>query len=74
MDRVTYQELFGSLLYMEYTKGPDMSFVVGLLTRYLKNPGQAHWSADCNLMQYLSGTLILGIKFCSSTEKNSSLV
>ena len=65
MQSVPYQELVGSLLYLANTTRPDISYVVGLLSRYVKNPGKAHWKAGLHVLRYLSGTRDGGIRFRS---------
>ena len=35
---------------------PDVAFVVGMLGRYLSNPGSQHWKAAKKVLRYLQGT------------------
>ena len=65
MQSVPHQELVGSLLYLANTTRPDISYVVGLLSRYVKNPGKAHWKAGLHVLRYLSGTREAVIRFRS---------
>ena len=41
VDATLYCQLFGSLLYLTHTC-PDLSFVVGLVARYMKAPHEIH--------------------------------
>uniref|UniRef100_A0A3Q7J6E1 Reverse transcriptase Ty1/copia-type domain-containing protein n=1 Tax=Solanum lycopersicum TaxID=4081 RepID=A0A3Q7J6E1_SOLLC len=46
----------GSLMYaMVYTR-PDIAHVVGVVSRYMANPGKDHWEAVKWLLRYLRGT------------------
>ena len=35
---------------------PDIAFIVGMLGRYLSNPGMDHWKATKRVMRYLKRT------------------
>ena len=51
---------------------PDMAFSVHLLSRFLSNPGFAHWQAAKHVLRYLRGTADVGITFvkCNDTGLN----
>jgi hypothetical protein len=42
MKRAPYRVLIGKLLYLEVATRPDISYVVGVLFRFVENPGQDH--------------------------------
>jgi hypothetical protein len=42
VDATLYCQLVGSLLYLTHTH-PDISFVVGLVSRYMQTPHEIHW-------------------------------
>ena len=42
MKAVPYSSVVGSLMYAQVCTRLDIAFVVGLLGRYLSNPGQCH--------------------------------
>eukprot|EP00253_Pinus_taeda_P025259 PITA_25259 len=42
-DATKYRQLIGSLIYLTTTR-PDISFVVGILSRFMKKPCEGHWS------------------------------
>ena len=56
MKTVPYREAIGSLMYASITTWPDISFAVGMLSRFLDNPGRAHWESMKRIFRYLSGT------------------
>jgi hypothetical protein len=45
MNKVPYVSAIGSLMYaMVYTR-PDIAHAVGVVSRYMSNPGKQHWEA-----------------------------
>jgi hypothetical protein len=64
VDATLYHQLVGSLLYLIHTR-PDISFVVGLVARYMKTPHESHWKADKRILRYVRGTTQFGIHYSS---------
>ena len=56
MKTTPYASAMGSLMYAQVCTHPDTTFVVGVLGRYLSNPGLSHWRAAKKVMRYLQGT------------------
>ena len=56
MRTIPYSSVVGSLMYAQVCTRPDIAFVVGLLGRYLSNPGSQHWKAAKKVLRYLQGT------------------
>jgi hypothetical protein len=56
MKVVPYREAVGSLNWAAVGTRPDISFVVGVLSQYLENPGRVHWEAVKRVFRYLQGT------------------
>lgn len=56
MNKVPYAEAIGSLMYLMTGSRPDISFCISLLSRYMSNPGPAHWEAVKWLFRYIKGT------------------
>ena len=44
VDATLYRQLVGKLLYLTHTR-PDLSFVVGLVARFMHQPHESHWKA-----------------------------
>ena len=56
MRRVSYALTIGSLMYvMVYTR-PDIAFDVGIVSRYMSNPGMQHWAVVKWILRYRRGT------------------
>jgi hypothetical protein len=56
-----YASLVGALLFLSVCTRPDISFSVGVLTKFVSSPGEAHWDAAVNILAYLMGTKKRGI-------------
>lgn len=63
MAKVPYRELIGSLMYLSVGTRPDISFAVSELSKFLMNPGMAHWLAAKHVLRYLKGTSTMGITY-----------
>ncbi|GJR21154.1 putative RNA-directed DNA polymerase [Tanacetum coccineum] len=48
---------------MDKAKWPDLAHAVGVVSRFLSNPGKKHWEAVKWIFRYLRGTSKLGITF-----------
>src|SRR5438477_2944063 len=57
MRSIPYLQAVGSLMYLAVATRPDISYAVGVLARFSKNPGMAHWKAVKHVFRYLKGTL-----------------
>nr|GEW31659.1 retrovirus-related Pol polyprotein from transposon TNT 1-94 [Tanacetum cinerariifolium] len=63
MDRVSYASVVGSLMYAMVCTRLDLAHAVGVVSRFLSNPGKKHWEAVKWIFRYLRGTSKLGITF-----------
>ena len=63
MQRVPYRRAIGSLMYLAVGTRPDITFAVSILSRFLDNPGDAHWEAVKRLFRYLNGTKDLQLTY-----------
>jgi hypothetical protein len=64
VDATLYRQFVGSLLYLTHTR-PDISFFVGLVSRYIKTSHESHWKADKQILHYVRGTVQFGIHYSS---------
>jgi hypothetical protein len=64
VDASLYRQLVGSLLYLTHTR-PDLSFVVGLVARYMQTPHEIHWKEAKRILRYVRGTIQFGIHYIS---------
>ena len=56
MQKISYASAIGSLMYAQVCTRPDIAYIVGMLGRYLSNPGMDHWVAAKRVMRYLKRT------------------
>ena len=56
MQSVPYRETIGSLTHIARLTRPDISYSVSVASRYLANPGTAHWNHVKRILRYLKGT------------------
>ncbi|GKE33900.1 zinc finger, CCHC-type containing protein [Tanacetum coccineum] len=68
VSQVKYSKVIGCLIYaMTYTR-PDITFVVGKLSRYTINPGTQHWQAIQRVLKYLKKTMDYRLTYTSYTS------
>lgn len=70
LDTTLYKQMIGSLMYLTVTR-PDLSFVVGLASRYMEAPTEAHFQVVKRVLRYVKDTVELGILY--KREGKSSL-
>jgi hypothetical protein len=56
MSRVPYSSAVGNLIYAMVCTRPDISHAVGVVRRYMNNPGKEHWEVAKWILRYLGGT------------------
>eukprot|EP00253_Pinus_taeda_P029287 PITA_29287 len=71
VDATLYHQLVGKLLYLTHTR-LDLSFVVGLIARFMQNSHESHWKAAKRILRYVQGTIQFGIHY--SAEASPLLV
>ena len=60
IDENEYRRAIGCLRYLLHTQ-PDLSFSVGVLSRYMQDPRTSHGAALKQVLRYLRGTCTLGL-------------
>lgn len=63
MEKIPYREALGSLMWLQVSTRPDLSFTVNLLSRFSNNPGILHWNALKYTIGYIKGTLDYSITY-----------
>ena len=63
-----YRGIVGCLLYLAKQTRPDILATESRLSRYLDNPGKAHWTAAKRVLRYLKGTRQLGLTFVRDAD------
>ena len=55
VDAANFRRLVGSLRYLTSTR-PDITFGVGLISRFMVSPHQSHWQVTKRILRYIRGT------------------
>jgi hypothetical protein len=63
VERFPYQNIVGALLYLSINTRPDISYAVGVLARFSKNPNYRACKALLRVLIYLRGTAERGIRY-----------
>ena len=63
VERFPYQNIVGALLYLSINTRPDISYAVGVLARFSKNPNFRACKALLRVLIYLRGTAERGIRY-----------
>ncbi|KAG9225833.1 hypothetical protein CCMSSC00406_0008361 [Pleurotus cornucopiae] len=63
-----YDIIVGGLQFAVGAMCPDLAFSVNVLSRYLRNPGPAHWKALVHVLGYVKATLDVGITYRRDTK------
>jgi hypothetical protein len=66
MSRVPYSSAVGSLMYAMVCTRPDIAHAVGVVSRYMNNPGKEHWEVVKWILRYLRGTTTHALCFGGS--------
>lgn len=59
-----YRNLVRSLMYLAQCTRPDLAHAVGTLSQHLDWRDYQHWDAARHVLQYLKGTVKIGIVYC----------
>ena len=62
VDATLYHQLVGSLFYLTHSC-PDISFVVGLVARYMQHPHESHWKEAKKILWYIRGIVQFRIHY-----------
>ncbi|GKF50841.1 retrovirus-related pol polyprotein from transposon TNT 1-94 [Tanacetum coccineum] len=66
MSRVPYALAMGSLMFAMICTRPDIAHAVGVVSRYMAEPGREHWEAVKKILRYIKGTSDVALCFGDS--------
>ncbi|KAL4323155.1 hypothetical protein GQ457_11G027600 [Hibiscus cannabinus] len=66
MSRVPYASAMGSLMFAMICTRPDIAQAVGVVSRYMANPGKEHWNAVKRILRYIKGSLNVALCYGGS--------
>ncbi|KAE8708930.1 hypothetical protein F3Y22_tig00110332pilonHSYRG00561 [Hibiscus syriacus] len=61
-DATMYRQLVGSMIYLTLTR-PDISYAVGVMSRYMQNPKKPHLEAVRRILRYVKNTIDYGLLY-----------
>jgi hypothetical protein len=64
VDNTLYIQLVGSLLYLTHSR-PDLSYVVGTISKFMQELHELHWKDAKRILQYVQGTILFGIHYAT---------
>ena len=64
--KMPYASAVGSIMYAMVATQPNLAYVVGVVSRYMSNPGKKHWEAIKHILRYLRGTKDAQLTFGSA--------
>jgi len=57
-----YRRLIGKLIYLTVTR-PDITFAVGVLSRFMHQPREVHWTAALRILAYIKSSPRKGLLY-----------
>jgi hypothetical protein len=66
MSKVPYSSVVDSLMYAMVFTRPDIAHAVGVVSRYMNNPGKEHWEEVKWILRYLRGSATHALCFGGS--------
>ena len=74
MSKVPYASVVGSLMYAMVCTRPDISQAVGVVSRYMHDPGKEHWQAVKWILRYILNTVDIGLVFQQDKQDGQCVV
>jgi len=74
MDKIPYASAIGSLMYVMVCTRPDIAHAVGVVSRYMSNPGKQHWEVVKWIMRFLKGSSKTCLSFTAGGLKLEGFV
>ena len=68
-ESVPYQEAVGCLIYLSQISRPDITYAVGIVSRFCKNFQKVHWTAVKRIMRYLKETQNMKLEFSRGNQE-----
>ena len=73
IDATRFRRNIGCLRYLLHTR-PDLSYSVGVLSRFMQSPRESHGAAMKQVLRYLRGSISYGLTFERSSLKVPKLI
>ncbi|WVY99219.1 hypothetical protein V8G54_031370 [Vigna mungo] len=73
VDATLFKQIVGTLRYICSSR-PDISFGVGLVSRFMHDPRQSHMTAAKHILRYLKGTIDFGLYFPRKIDETTKVL
>ena len=70
VDTTKYRQLIGKLIYLMTCSRPDISYSIGVLSRFMQEPRELHWRCLKRVLKYLKTTQDYSLVFSKSANKD----
>ncbi|KAG6518159.1 hypothetical protein ZIOFF_021561 [Zingiber officinale] len=70
IDATEYRRVIGCLRYLLHTR-PDLSYSVGMASRYMEKPTSMHHKVVKQILRYLKGTIYFGLAYTKGPQEIS---
>ncbi|KAG6491196.1 hypothetical protein ZIOFF_052532 [Zingiber officinale] len=70
IDATEYRRVIGCLRYLLHTR-PDLSYYVGMASRYMEKPTSMHHKVVKQILRYLKGTIYFGLAYTKGPQEIS---
>lgn len=74
MMQIPYASAVGSLMYAMVCCRPDLTYLMSVISRYMGDPGKAHWEAVKWALKYVRGSASRGLVFKKSLSNQEALI
>jgi len=71
MAKTPYCKALGSLMWLQVTTHPDLTYAVNILSRFSHNPSRSHWNTLKHTLAYVKETIDYGITYRGGGTLNS---
>ncbi|KAG6504844.1 hypothetical protein ZIOFF_037192 [Zingiber officinale] len=68
VDTMEYRRIIGCLRYLLHTR-PDLSYSIGMTSRYMERPTIMHHKAVKHILRYLKGTIYFGLVYIKGPQE-----
>ena len=73
MTAVPYRDGVGSLMWLAGQTRPDLAFAVGVLARFMGDPGREHWENMKRVLRYVKGTADAKLVYTAKGDKGDGV-
>ena len=74
MKHVSYANCIESIMYAIVSSRSDITYGVGLINRFMNNPGKSHWQVAKWLLCYLKGILDVKLVYSRNEQQSCKLI